>query len=87
MVAPKLLLLDEPASGVDPSAIDRLADLIRGVRDQGVTVLVIDHNIGFVLGIADLVHVMALGQVIASGTPDEIVRDPKVIEIYLGRSA
>ncbi len=87
MVSPNLLLLDEPASGVDPSAIDRLADLIRGVRDQGVTVLVIDHNIGFVLGIADLVHVMALGQVIASGTPDEIVRDPKVIEIYLGRSA
>jgi branched-chain amino acid transport system ATP-binding protein len=87
MVSPKLLLLDEPASGVDPSAIDRLADLIRRVRDQGVTVLVIDHNIGFVLGIADLVHVMALGEVIASGAPDEIVRDPKVIEIYLGRSA
>ena len=87
MVQPRMLLLDEPASGVDPAAIGRLAELIRRVRDQGVTVLVIDHNIGFVLGIADMVHVMALGEVIASGAPAEIVHDPKVVEIYLGRSA
>jgi ABC-type branched-subunit amino acid transport system ATPase component len=85
MFEPRMLLLDEPASGVDPSAIGRLADLIRRVRDQGVTVLVIDHNIGFVLDIADIVHVMALGEVIASGPPGEIVHDENVIEIYLGR--
>lgn len=87
MIQPRLLLLDEPASGVDPGAIGRLAELIKRVRDDGVTVLVIDHNIGFVLGIADMVHVMALGEVIASGTPEEIVENPKVVEIYLGRSA
>jgi branched-chain amino acid transport system ATP-binding protein len=87
MAGPTMLLLDEPASGVDPGSIERLGSLIRRIREQGVTVLVIDHNIGFVLGIADEVHVMSLGQVIASGPPDEVVRDPHVIEIYLGRSA
>lgn len=87
MARPRMLLLDEPASGVDPGSIERLATLIRRVRDDGVTVLVIDHNIGFVLGIADRVHVMSMGEVIASGTPEEAVRDPAVIEVYLGRSA
>ena len=87
MAEPVMLLLDEPASGVDPGSIERLSTLIRQVRDQGVTVLVIDHNIGFVLGIADRIHVMSLGKVISSGTPDEVVNDPTVIEIYLGRSA
>ncbi len=87
MAEPVMLLLDEPASGVDPGSIQRLSSLIRQVRDQGMTVLVIDHNIGFVLGIADRIHVMSLGKVISSGTPDEIVQDPTVIEIYLGRSA
>lgn len=85
MFGPRMLLLDEPASGVDPSAIGRLAELIRRVRDQGVTVLVIDHNIGFVLDIADIVHVMALGEVVASGSPMEIVDNEHVIDIYLGR--
>jgi ABC-type branched-subunit amino acid transport system ATPase component len=87
MVAPKMLLLDEPASGVDPRAIERLARLIAQVREGGITVLVIDHNIGFVLKIADLIHVMALGRVVTSGTPDQIVNDPEVIEIYLGKTA
>jgi len=87
MARPAMVLLDEPASGVDPSSIDRLATLIRQVRDDGMTVLVIDHNIGFVLGIADRVHVMSLGRIIASGTPEEVVRDPVVIETYLGTSA
>lgn len=86
MARPVMMLLDEPASGVDSGSIERLGNLIRRIRDQGVTVLVIDHNIGFVLGIADEVHVMSLGQIIASGPPDEVVGDPQVIEIYLGRS-
>lgn len=85
MARPRMLLLDEPASGVDPGSIEKLANVIRRLREDGVTVLVIDHNIGFVLDIADWVHVMSLGQVIASDSPDEVVRDPSVIEIYLGR--
>ena len=85
MTRPKLLLLDEPASGVDPRAINRLAGLIRRVRSEGVTILVIDHNIGFVLGIADYVNVMALGRIIARGNPEAITHDERVIEIYLGR--
>ena len=87
MVGPKLLLLDEPASGVDPQATARLANLIARVRDGGVTILVIDHNIGFVLKIAEVIHVMALGRIVASGPPQAIVNNAKVIEIYLGRSA
>jgi ABC-type branched-subunit amino acid transport system ATPase component len=87
MSSPRMILLDEPASGVDPGSIERLAQRIRRVRDgDGVTVLVIDHNIGFVLGIADRVHVMSLGEVVASGAPDQITHDPRVIEIYLGGS-
>ena len=85
MMQPKMMLLDEPASGVDPANIGRLTGLISDVQEQGITVLVIDHNIGFVLGIADHVHVMALGEVIASGPPADIVENQRVIEIYLGR--
>lgn len=87
MIEPRMLLLDEPASGVDPGSIGRLSESIAAVRASGVTVLVIDHNIGFVLGLADRVNVMALGEIIASGSPGDIVDDPNVIEIYLGRSA
>jgi ABC-type branched-subunit amino acid transport system ATPase component len=87
MARPTMLLLDEPASGVDTGSIERLSGLIRKVQEQGVTVLVIDHNIGFVLGIADQIHVMSLGEMIASGSPDQVVADPTVIEIYLGASA
>lgn len=87
MIQPRMILLDEPASGVDPGSIGRLTSLIADVRTDGITVLVIDHNIGFVLGIADHVHVMALGEVIAEGTPEEIVDNPAVVEIYLGKRA
>ena len=63
----------------------RLQELIKRLKSDGITTLVIDHNIGFVLGIADYVNVMALGTVIATGTPSEIVENDHVIEIYLGR--
>jgi ABC-type branched-subunit amino acid transport system ATPase component len=85
---PRMLLLDEPAAGVDPASIGRLASQIRRLRDRdGATVFIIDHNIGFVLGIADYVYVMAEGSVVAQGPPDEVARDPYVIEIYLGSTS
>jgi len=87
MTRPKVVLLDEPASGVDPKSIGNLAGLIKGLKDDGVTVLVIDHNIGFVLEIADHVMVMATGEKVAEGSPGEIAQDERVIEIYLGRKA
>jgi branched-chain amino acid transport system ATP-binding protein len=87
MSDPRLLLLDEPAAGVDPASIERLASQIRDLRSRGVTVLIIDHNIGFVLGIADHVYVLAEGSILAEGPPAEIAADPRVIEIYLGGKA
>lgn len=84
MARPKLLLLDEPAAGVDPASIDRLAEQIRDVRRRGITVLIIDHNIAFVLGIAEYVYVLAEGRIIAQGPPAEIANDARVVEIYLG---
>jgi branched-chain amino acid transport system ATP-binding protein len=81
---PKMLLLDEPASGVDPGNIGRLSDLIRRINRQGITMLIIDHNIGFVLSIAEHVYVLAEGAVIAQGPPREIASNERVIEVYLG---
>ncbi len=84
MAAPKILLLDEPASGVDPAQIGRLGELIKRFNTDGITIVVIDHNLSFILSVADYVYVLADGAVISEGAPREIARDPKVIEIYLG---
>ncbi|MET0821296.1 MAG: branched-chain amino acid ABC transporter ATP-binding protein/permease [Aeromicrobium sp.] len=81
---PKVLLFDEPAAGMDDDAIDELRALLLQLRDAGATIVLIEHNISFVLGIADDVHVMELGRMIASGTPAEIRADEKVIASYLG---
>lgn len=85
--SPRLVMLDEPAAGLDDEGLDELAGLVNFSRDAGATVVMVEHNIGFVLGLADVVHVMHLGEVIASGTPDEIRRNPAVISSYLGSSA
>ena len=84
--APRLVMLDEPAAGLDDEGLDELATLVNLSRDAGATVVMVEHNIGFVLGLADVVHVMHLGEVIASGTPEEIRRNPAVISSYLGGS-
>lgn len=84
---PKLLLLDEVMAGLNPSEINEIVALIRDVRASGVTVLLIEHVMQAVTALADTVHVLAEGALIASGTAREVARDPKVIEAYLGHGA
>jgi branched-chain amino acid transport system permease protein len=81
---PGLILLDEPAAGLDDAGQEELGRLVRRARDAGGTVIIVEHNVRFVLDLADRVVVMALGEVIAEGTPDEIRQDEAVIATYLG---
>jgi branched-chain amino acid transport system permease protein len=81
---PRLLLLDEVASGLDEDEVDRLAELIRHIRDAGGTVVLVEHNFRLVLSLADEIYVLARGDIIASGTPAEIESHPQVLTEYLG---
>jgi ABC-type branched-subunit amino acid transport system ATPase component len=83
---PQLLLLDEPAAGLDTTESQSLGRLLRVLADTGTTILLIDHDMGLVLDVCDTVHVLDFGQLIAHGTPDEVRRDPGVVNAYLGAS-
>jgi branched-chain amino acid transport system ATP-binding protein len=81
---PYLLLLDEVLAGLNPSEITHMVETIRKIRDQGVTIIMIEHVMHAVMNVSDRIIVLDYGQQIAEGTPDEIVNNAKVIEAYLG---
>jgi ABC-type branched-subunit amino acid transport system ATPase component/ABC-type branched-subunit amino acid transport system permease subunit len=81
---PKLIMLDEPAGGINPSLIEQIADMIRELNRRGKTFLIVEHNMPLVLSLCDPVFVLARGACISSGTPAEIQSDPLVLDAYLG---
>ena len=84
---PAVLLLDEPAAGLNRAEIDVLVALIGEIRERGTTVVLIEHNMRLVMGLCGRITVLDFGKKIAEGTADEVRRDPRVIAAYLGRSA
>ncbi len=87
MARPRLLLLDEPAAGLNDAETEDLAELLRAVRDSGITVVVVEHNMSLVMGVADQVIVLDAGSKVAAGSPLEIQKDKRVIAAYVGAEA
>ncbi|WP_372803676.1 ABC transporter ATP-binding protein [Paracoccus seriniphilus] len=81
---PRILLLDEPTAGVDPTLQGKLSEILADLHADGTTLIVVEHNLGFLMSLADSVVVLQNGALLAKGTPDDIRRDPHVIAAYLG---
>jgi len=86
MAQPRLLLLDEPAAGLNDAETAELAELLRAVRDSGISVVVVEHNMSLVMGVADQVIVLDAGSVVAAGSPRAIQQDARVIAAYVGQT-
>ncbi len=85
---PKIILLDEPTAGMNPNESRTMMRFIENLRDElGITILLIEHDMKVVMGISEFIYVLDFGQLIAKGTPEEIQKNPQVIESYLGRGA
>jgi branched-chain amino acid transport system ATP-binding protein len=86
-IEPRLLLLDEVLAGLNPSEVRDMVPVIRAIRDRGVTIVMIEHVMQAVVSLAEHVFVLSEGRIIAQGSPQEIARDPRVVEAYLGHGA
>ncbi len=84
MSEPRLIMLDEPASGVNPTLLESIVDRILQLNKKGITFLIVEHNMDLVMKISNPVICMAYGTVLAQGTPQEIQDNPRVLEAYLG---
>jgi ABC-type branched-subunit amino acid transport system ATPase component len=84
MAKPRILLLDEPSLGLAPTMINELFDILAGLRDEGVTILLVDQMAALALSLADRAYVLEEGRVVASGPADELARDPALVQAYLG---